>query len=662
MARTTWRRKLLSCVSSLAIVGNSLAPAAFAAPPTTAIAIPPPDANDLDTTTPIKHVIVIYGENRSFDHLFATYRPRHGETVRNALSEGIIDELGRPGPNFEAAAQYQASDTAAFSIAPTKTGPYKTLPPPQTGGAPTAASDTNPPPFATVALAAAVDYGLLPRDIPKLTTGATGLAQGAVDTRVIHYNTLPGGPFQLTPGVSYDAYAASPVHRFYQNWQQNDCAASHATAENPSGCLHDLFPWVEVTIGAGSNGNAQPTGFNNQSTGEGSTAMGFYNVLQGDMPFFKELADRYSMSDNYHQPAMGGTGLDSIIAGFGDAIWYTDGKGNAATPPTNEIENPNPQAGTNNYYAQDGYSGGSYSACADTSQAGVTEVVSYLQSLPSKIAAHCDPTHYYLLNNYNPGYFGNGTVDTVDTFTIPPVPTRSIGNVLLDAKVSFAWFGEGWDQYKANPQDPTNVYCNICNPFQYQTSIMTNATVRNTVIQDTKELYTDLQAGVLPAVAFVKPGGLNDGHPASSKYDIFEAFTRKILTELWAHPDLWRSTAVFITTDEAGGYWDSGYIQPLDFFGDGPRISLLAVSPYTRGGQVNHTYTDHVSILKFIEANWRLGTISGRSRDNLPNPVTSRNDPYVPVNSPAIGDLMDMFDFGHDHGQGDHDHDGGHDD
>jgi phospholipase C len=148
------------------------------------------------------------------------------------------------------------------------------------------------------------------------------------------------------------------------------------------------------------------------------------------------------------------------------------------------------------------------------------------------------------------------------------------------------------------------VNCNICNPFQYQTSVMTNATVRNTVIQDTKALYTDLQAGVLPAVVFVKPSGLNDGHPASSKYDMFTAFTRKILTELQAHPDLWRSTTVFITTDEGGGYWNSGYIQPLDFFGDGPRISLLAVSPYTRGGHVAHSYTDHVSILKFIEANW----------------------------------------------------------
>ena len=322
------------------------------------------------------------------------------------------------------------------------------------------------------------------------------------------------------------------------------------------------------------------------------------------MPYFKELADLCAMSDNYHQPATGGTGLDSIIAGSGDAIRYTDGKGNTATPPANEIENPNPQSGTNNYYAQDGYSGGSYSACADASQPGVGQVVSYLQALPREIAPNCDPTRYYLLNNYDPGYFGDGSVETTDTFAIPPVPTRSIGNVLLDAHVSFAWFGAGWDQYKANPQDPTNVCCNICNPFQYQTSTMTNATVRNTVIQDTKALYTDLQAGVLPAVVFVKPGGLNDGHPASSKYDMFKAFTRKILTALQAHPDLWRSTTVFITTDEAGGYWDSGYIQPLDFFGDEPRISLLAVSPYSRGGHVAHSYTDHVSILKFIEANW----------------------------------------------------------
>jgi phospholipase C len=60
-----------------------------------------------------------------------------------------------------------------------------------------------------------------------------------------------------------------------------------------------------------------------------------------------------------------------------------------------------------------------------------------------------------------------------------------------------------------------------------------------------------------------------------------------------------------------------------------------------------HSYNDHVSILKFIERNWHLKPLTGRSRDNLPNPHTHKDNPYVPVNSPAIGDLFDMFDFGH---------------
>jgi len=86
-------------------------------------------------------------------------------------------------------------------------------------------------------------------------------------------------------------------------------------------------------------------------------------------------------------------------------------------------------------------------------------------------------------------------------------------------------------------------------------------------------------------------------------------------------------------------------VQPLDFFGDGTRIPLIAISPYTDAGHISHTYTDHVSVLKFIEHNWGLPTISGRSRDNLPNPTSTQSNPYVPTNSPAIGDLFDLFDF-----------------
>jgi phospholipase C len=112
-----------------------------------------------------------------------------------------------------------------------------------------------------------------------------------------------------------------------------------------------------------------------------------------------------------------------------------------------------------------------------------------------------------------------------------------------------------------------------------------------------------------------------------------------------ANPDVWNSTAIFITMDEGGGYYDSGYIQPLDYFGDGTRIPLIVVSPYTDPGHISHVYSDHVSILKFIETNWGLAPLTTRSRDNYPNPITTSSNPYVPTNSPAIGDLTDLFDF-----------------
>ncbi len=600
-------------------------------------------AEETKTVTPIKHVIVIVGENRTFDHLFGAYQPRSGQIVSNLLSKGIIHADGTPGPNFQAATQYQASITDTFSLSPANKQPYITLPPPKAGG-PQAASDTNPPPFQTLAAVQAANPALLPEDFGLLLTGATGLPSHTVDTRIKNVNNLPSGPFQLTPSVPYDAYAASPVHRFYQMWQQADCDISHASAKNPSGCLKDLFSWVEVTVSAGSNGGP----FSTFTNPEGSTALGFYNVNNGDVPYFKSLADHYAISDNYHQPVMGGTGVNSAMIGIGDAIWYSDGKGNPAIPPQDEIENPNPQPGTNNFYTQDGYSGGTYSNCSDSSQPGVGPILNYLNSLPYKPKSNCAPNTYYLLNNYDPGYLGDGTVNNGITnggFVIPPSSVRTIGDALLEKDIPWRYYGEGWNKYVQNPTSSTNVYCNICNPFQYVTSIMANEQVRTEHLKDTTDLDNDINDNKLPAVSFVKPGGLLDGHPASSKFDLFEAFTKKIIKQVQSKPELWKDTAILITVDEGGGYYDSGYIQPLDFFGDGTRIPLIVVSPYSRGGRVVHTYYDHVSILKFIEKNWGLSPLTNRSRDNLPNPETRRENPYAPINGPAIGDLTDMFDF-----------------
>jgi phospholipase C len=667
----------------------SLALVQFALGDSLPVSDSPARSRDTDTRTPIKHLIVIIGENRSFDHVFATYQPKDGETVWNLLSEGIIKADGTPGPNFSKAQQSAASDQQpdTFLLSPVKTSfPKNVLPAPLVGGPKDSYIKGD-----SLTLAKQSENGLPDDYYPDLVSGGSGLASHTPDTRITKVNALPPGPFQLTNGTTfvYNSYAASPVHRFYQMWQQLDCSVDNATFTNPSGCDASLFPWVETTVGAGTNGLEQPSNFSTEyspsakTTGEGSTAMGFYNVQKGDAPYFKHLADHYAMSDNFHQSVNGGTGANHIMLGHGDAIWFSDGKGHAKIPPSNvevvpgtpnagvvdEIENPDPAPGTNNWYVEDGYGGGSYgspsfgggsySNCADIYQPGVLAIVSYLQSLPNPIDPHCQKDHYYLLNNYNPGYFGNGANAYADTspnntvFTIPPSSTPSIGDKLIEAKISWKYYGDQWNNYVPDPYqlnygaigEHTDEYCNICNPFQYDTSIMANHAVRTAHIQDTVNLYADIADGTLPAVSFVKPSGLVDGHPSSSKLDLFEGFSRKIVDAVKANPSLWKDTAIMITFDEGGGYYDSGYVQPLDFFGDGTRIPLIVVSRYTRGGHISHDYSDHVSILKFIERNWHVDPVTHRSRDNFPNPVTGWGNAYAPVNGPAIGDLFDLFDF-----------------
>jgi phospholipase C len=86
------------------------------------------------TASPIKHVIVILGENRTFDHIFATYVPKQGETVSNLLSKGIVNADGTPGTNYYFSDQYKAYEPAKYSISPAGKVPYDSLPPVVAGG------------------------------------------------------------------------------------------------------------------------------------------------------------------------------------------------------------------------------------------------------------------------------------------------------------------------------------------------------------------------------------------------------------------------------------------------------------------------------------------------------------------------------------------------
>src|SRR5215469_6691919 len=296
------------------------------------------------TTTPIKHVIVIIGENHSFDNVFATYQPPRHQKIWNLLSEGIVTKNGTPGPNFGKAAQLTASNTKTYSLTPKITGKYKPLPAPNT---------------------------------TYVSKACDGLNGNSADIRFPA--NMPNGPYQITKSVPYfddhiaysgngqcelfSAYVGDPLHRFYQMWQQY---GSHHG---------QLNTWVANTAGDDNGANPPAPIF------QGGLQTGYYNMAQGDVPILQDLARNYAMSDNYHQAVMGGTGANHIALGTGFAASFQNSKGKAATPPAGEIENPNPKPGTNNNYTQDGYgsstvanTGGSYSECADSTAPGVSAI------------------------------------------------------------------------------------------------------------------------------------------------------------------------------------------------------------------------------------------------------------------------------------------------
>src|SRR5215471_11162576 len=249
-----------------------------------------------ETTTPIEHLIVVIGENHTFDNIFGGYKPKEGETIDNLLSKGIIDQNGNPGPNFDLATQQTAKDVNVYNLEPKATGPYAVLPQPE-------------------------------------TTYANGLPQFVPDVRFPA--NLPNGPFQITKFVNFDDFTGDPVHRFFQMWQQTDNGRA------------DLFVWVGVQTGIGPQNNPPRTPIPG-NTFQGGEAMGFYNMSTGDAPVFKSLADNYAISDNYHQAVMGGTGANFFAVITGDVAFYNI-NGKPKPSLASQVEDPNPLAGTNNF-------------------------------------------------------------------------------------------------------------------------------------------------------------------------------------------------------------------------------------------------------------------------------------------------------------------------
>jgi phospholipase C len=204
-----------------------------------------------------------------------------------------------------------------------------------------------------------------------------------------------------------------------------------------------------------------------------------------------------------------------------------------------------------------------------------------------------------------------GPCNTPDPAAVP-LTFPNIGDQLTQAGIGWGWFQENYGQCG-------NGYIQQENPFQYFTS-----THDSPNLQDLSAFFTKLDAGTLPAVSFVQPGPTHSGHPGSGSLDNALKWLDGFITRIQGS-SAWNDAAIFVIFDESGGWWDHEPPPQIDSQGLGARVPLLVISPFAKKGYVSHVQMDHVSILKFIQWNWKLSSLN------------ARND--------ASGDIRDMFNF-----------------
>jgi phospholipase C len=448
----------------------------------------------------IDHIIVIFQENRSFDHYFGVYQPPSGAAVA-----GLLDRYGEIDQRF--------------------TGLQKN--------------------------AAGAPYGYLPvpYELP-------GFADALLENR----------PFPLARYIPPGANVPwDPMHRFFRMFAQID----HGQMDRFV-ALAAMGKHVFLRTEAG--GDAADLMFA-QST-PSAAVLGFYT--REDLPGYYHLADEYVLFDHFFQAMSGGsTGNALYLAAARSAF--------SSKPPVSQIGSLDPPVFDRHYDA-----------------------------------------HGILINNAPPV---NGPTEVFlgPLENCPPPDEQtypSIGDRLAAASLSWAWYNEGWNAVKpwalktaldagdgSIVVDTPHLYVPHHNPFQYYPSWFANVQAGH--MRDSTDFLEDLKTGRLPAVCFLNATGGRDEHPANSAPRWGEAWVMGLLKAL-GESQLWEKSAVVITYDEGGGFWDHVAPPTPDAYGCGTRVPALLISAWARRGYIDQRIADTTSILALIEARFGFEPLQQR--------------------------------------------------
>src|SRR5947207_3701608 len=158
------------------------------------------------------------------------------------------------------------------------------------------------------------------------------------------------------------------------------------------------------------------------------------------------------------------------------------------------------------------------------------------------------------------------------------------------------------------------------------------------IIQATTDFTRAARAGTLPAVSWVVPNGNHSEHPPAS-IRRGQAYVTNLINDVMRGPD-WRSTAIFLSWDDWGGFYDHVRPPHVDALGYGLRVPGLVISPYARRGYVDHQVLSSDAYLKFIEDDFLRGARIDPRTDGRPDPR-----PDVRENARILGNLLRDFNF-----------------
>lgn len=199
------------------------------------------------------------------------------------------------------------------------------------------------------------------------------------------------------------------------------------------------------------------------------------------------------------------------------------------------------------------------------------------------------PNHLYLVAGQNAGV-ADSIVGQAGHLSI-----GSIANELAAANDTWAYY---------SPYTVGNE-----NALGLVASVADNATMMAN-LRPSGQFVSDLEAGAMPDVSYITaPDGQNEHPPFSIQAG--EAWVQGIVGAVQSSP-YWNSTAILITWDDFGGWYDHVAPPQLDSHGDGFRVPLIMVSPFARHGYVDHTLSDHTSVMKFIEMVFGLPPVTQR--------------------------------------------------